>query len=91
MADKNDILAQLEVLVANGTEEEVRAFVKAHFMELPREARENYMVDTLNAALEDATAQRENITKIQEEGIQAWEQLDEIEKEFHKNKFDAAA
>ena len=86
MPQQNDILDQLAALVSNGAEAEVRAFVMDHFMELPKEAREDYMVETLNVALEEAIIEREQVTKIQEEGVEAWKQLDEIEKNFLLNQ-----
>jgi hypothetical protein len=81
----DEVMETLANLIASGTEQEVRAYVKEHFEELPADIRERYMFDILSTTLNEALRRRDTVVEIQEQGIEAFDVLDQWEKQKDEN------
>lgn len=79
MIHMEPLLEQLKAMIANGSEQEVRAFVVEHFKEFPEETQQELAVELFSQAMSNDLAERERIAELKKEFLDTVEPLDQLE------------
>lgn len=78
------IYTEYRALLDAGREDEAREYLMREFPQLPQEAQDKLLAEMVHVAMEDEAAEDEAITAMQETGLAAVEELDQIEKDGTK-------
>lgn len=74
-----DILEQLNAVIEKGDEKAVRAFVIAHFAELPEAMQKELAVEMFKEAMEKDFKEKKEIVEMKKEAVEAIDLIEELE------------
>lgn len=70
---------EYRALLDAGKEDEAREYLLREFPQLPQDAQDKLLAEMVHIAMEDEVAEDDAITAMQETGLAAIEELDQIE------------
>lgn len=79
MSDVQELVQQLESLIASGNEAETKRFVIEHFKEFPIETQQDLAVSLFEDALSDELSNKEALAAIKKDAVRAMNAVDAID------------